>query len=298
MNDDPDHATRQAALVVVAVNRIAAIAQAIDLGIGYSTLGEDELITALLGQARALNAEAMPFDPTQICSVRLSLTLLDALVEHAEALHRTLANTSRDPPSRSLDVLRCDFGAHLQAVRQLRYAPASQLFDGLAAYVEQLAAFEDKQARLITAGSAVWLDRAHIPTLRHMLCHLLRNAIAHGIEVPTRRVALGKPEMGEISLAVIRQPGSISILVSDDGQGVDYDALASRATDLACSTADLSAPGVTARDTPSAIAGRGVGLDAVRIALERLDGLLELTNRPGAGFTATLILPELTLADD
>jgi len=282
---------RHTALIVFALERIDAIAQAIELGIGYPTLGEDELITDLLGQPRALTADAMPFDPTQIRSVRLSLSLLDGLIAQSEALSRSLCDVVVVSSPSLHAQLADDMRAHIASIWALRYAPAAQLFDGLSAYVGQLAASHGRAATLSTAGDTVWLDRAHIPVLRHALCHLLRNSIAHGIEAPDERRRRGKPECGQIMLRVMCVGGAVELCLTDDGGGVDYAALAAEADLAAGSIGLLTRPGVSAAGVVSDIAGRGVGLDSVRIALERLDGALELYDRPGMGFTATMILP-------
>lgn len=282
---------RHTALIVFALERIDAIAQAIELGIGYPTLGEDELITDLLGQPRALTADAMPFDPTQIRSVRLSLSLLDGLIAQSEALSRSLCDLGVVSSPSSRTQLADDMRAHIASIWALRYAPAAQLFDGLSAYVGQLAASHGRAATLRTAGDAVWLDRAHIPVLRHALCHLLRNSIAHGIELPDERRRRGKPECGQILLQVTRVEGAVELSLTDDGGGVDYATLAAKAERAAGAIDVLTRPGVSTAGIVSDIAGRGVGLDSVRIALERLDGALELYDRPGEGFTAKMVLP-------
>jgi two-component system chemotaxis sensor kinase CheA len=286
---------RHVALIIVVLERIDAIAQAIELGIGYPTLGEDELIADLLGQPRPMAADSMPFDPTQIRSVRLSLSILDGLIEQSEALHRSLLALGDMPLPASLAILRNDMLAHARAIRVLRYAPAAQLYDGLSGYVHQLAAQHGCAANLITEGETVWLDRAHIPILRHALCHLLRNAIAHGIEPVDERARRGKPLEGQIRIGIDHVPGSIAITLSDDGRGIDYAALAAQAEVSTDAIDMIQRAGVTTAHFTDDLAGRGVGLDAVRIALERLDGALELYDRPGQGFVATMIMPELAL---
>jgi len=290
-----DDNRRHVALIIIALERIDAIAQAIELGIGHPTLGEDELMADLLGQPKAPTAEAMPFDPTQIRSVRLSLSVLDGLVAKSEAISRYLNGLGDTPLPAGLAVLRNDILAHVESIRVLRYAPASQLFDGLSAYVDQLAVSHGRAAELVTEGAAVWLDRAHIPVLRNALCHLIRNAIAHGIEPETERMRRGKPVRGQIGLSVEHTAGAVTLTLTDDGGGIDYAALAAHVETGAGALELITRAGVSTRCTATDIAGRGVGLDSVRIALERLDGALELYDRPGEGFTARMVLPELTL---
>ncbi len=289
-----DDNTRYIGLIIAALRRINAIAEAIELGIGFPTLGEEDLVAELLGQPKNPEVDAMPFDATQIRSVRLSLATLDDLLAKSAALNSFLIDLGDTPLPGALARTRNEMFAHVSAIRALRYAPATQLYLGLAAYVDQLAVTHDRDAELVVDEGQVWLDRAHIPVLRNVLCHLIRNAIAHGIEPRGLRVQRGKAALGQISLTTKATDDGLTITLTDDGGGIDYEALVALA-DAQHSSGDALAQigraGVTTAHNVSDIAGRGVGLDSARIALERLDATLELFDRPGQGFTAQMTLP-------
>jgi two-component system chemotaxis sensor kinase CheA len=153
-------------------------------------------------------------------------------------------------------------------------------------------------------GAELELDRSILDRLSDPLVHLLRNAVDHGIEPPDARVAAGKPAVGRIVIEARREKDTIRLSVSDDGAGIDLEAVRRRAAesgvvhpDLA---ADLSAeqiaalvfePGLSTAAEVSEISGRGVGMDAVRATLESLGGAVEIATEPGRGTTTTLVVP-------
>jgi chemotaxis protein histidine kinase CheA len=125
-----------------------------------------------------------------------------------------------------------------------------------------------------------------------VLAHLVRNSIAHGIESPEERVALGKPETGTITVTAQETPAGICVVVADDGRGVNVERVLSRAGGAAAAGSSVAElvflPGLSTRDGHDALAGRGVGLDAVRAELGHVgyDAILTFTHN--AGTTVTL----------
>ena len=291
LNDDAPHV----ALILAALARIDGIAAAVELGFGYPTLGEDALIADLTGQPTPYVDDELPYDPQQICSIRLPLSALDTLIADTERLNGGLVALGDAPLPAALAIMRNDMKSYLERLRALRFAPVSQLYLGLEHYVEALATVDDRALRLVTEECGLMLDRALIPLLRNVLTHLIRNAVAHGIEPEDVRVARGKPACGTITIAATQRADTLCISVNDDGGGVDYAALVSLAEVSAYANLDLltlvQQPGISTAKNVSSLAGRGMGLDAVRIALERIDGALELFDRPEQGFTAQLIIP-------
>jgi len=293
---------RHARLIVAALNRINAIADALDIGVGYPTNGEECLIRELLGQPpQELQVDAMPFDPTQLRSVRLSRSTIDDLTVKSGSLAIALVDLGDTPAPAALAIVRRDVVDLAEMIRALRFAPAAQLYVGLAQHVDELAARQGVQAQLIIDSGETLLDRAHLPVLRTALCHLLRNAIAHGIEPDDERIRCGKPRKGVITLSTTHAGDEIIIEIADDGRGVDYDALVKCAGSSACSppqsAALLCAPHVSTAREMSNLAGHGMGLQSVQIALERLEGTLELFDRQGQGFTARLVVPQQSAVD-
>ncbi|RAS03542.1 hybrid sensor histidine kinase/response regulator [Cupriavidus alkaliphilus] len=185
------------------------------------------------------------------------------------------------------------------------------LSDGLAGYarmVRDLGRSLGKSVHLELAGAGTQVDRDILEALDAPLAHLLRNAVDHGIEAPAVRQAQGKPAEGRVTLHARHNAGRLQIEITDDGAGVDLDALrraivrrrlASEDTAARLSQAELLdfllLPGFSMRDTVSEVSGRGVGLDAVQEMVRRVRGSLRLTQQPGHGLHFSLELP-LTLS--
>jgi two-component system sensor histidine kinase and response regulator WspE len=165
-----------------------------------------------------------------------------------------------------------------------------------------------KSARLEILGEATQVDRDVLDKLDAPLGHLLRNALDHGIESPEARSAAGKPAEGVIRLEARHKAGTLQILISDDGAGVDLEALRESIVQRKLVTADfaralsepellefLFLPGFTLKDTVTEISGRGVGLDAVLNMVKQLRGTVRMTSQLGNGTRFVLQLP-LTLS--
>jgi two-component system chemotaxis sensor kinase CheA len=128
--------------------------------------------------------------------------------------------------------------------------------------------------------------------------HAVRNAVAHGIESPEERRAAGKTPAGTIRLSAHRRADGIDVEIADDGRGVDWSAVARKAKALGLPSAtrqDLVAAlfvdGLSTHEATDDVAGRGVGMGALRTACERLGGTMSLVSEPGAGTTARFLLP-------
>ncbi|HEY4011831.1 MAG TPA: HAMP domain-containing protein [Polyangiaceae bacterium] len=128
--------------------------------------------------------------------------------------------------------------------------------------------------------------------------HAVRNAIAHGIESPEERQAAGKPSAGHLRMSARRANDEIDIEISDDGRGIDWAAVARKASmaGLPCATdgdlhAALFADGLSTRDETDDVAGRGVGMGALRAECEKLRGEVSLVSRPGCGTTLRFSIP-------
>lgn len=131
------------------------------------------------------------------------------------------------------------------------------------------------------------------------MIHAVRNAVDHGIEEPAERAALCKPPTATITLGAVREPGRLLITLSDDGRGVDWDAVRASAarrglsirsqTDL---TAALFADGLSTREQASELSGRGVGLGALRAAVEQLGGTVDVQSTRGLGTSLVFAFPD------
>jgi chemotaxis protein histidine kinase CheA len=127
--------------------------------------------------------------------------------------------------------------------------------------------------------------------LASALAHVLRNAVAHGIEAPAQRRELGKPEVGSIELSCRDAPHGVVVQVGDDGAGFDLEALGRRAGPRGDDASGLDLafiPGVSTRELADDLAGHGVGLGAARETLRNLGYLVTLNSEKGRGATIVI----------
>jgi chemosensory pili system protein ChpA (sensor histidine kinase/response regulator) len=160
-----------------------------------------------------------------------------------------------------------------------------------------------RRVNLEIIGGDVALDCAVLENLTAPLEHLLRNAIAHGIEAPEQRELLGKPVIGEICLSLSREKNGIVIEFSDDGTGLDLAKLRTQAVDRKLIPKDwklsdqqatqlIFLPGLSTAPEVTEISGRGIGLDVVRSEVNALGGSLDVASMPGQGLVFTICLPD------
>jgi two-component system chemotaxis sensor kinase CheA len=197
----------------------------------------------------------------------------------------------------------------LQAmVMQVRMIPVDAVFLRFPRLVRDLSSKLGKQVELVLSGKDTELDRTVMDALGDPIVHLVRNALDHGLEPATERVAAGKPATGTVEISARHAGSSIVITVRDDGRGIDPERVARKAcergligagqiasVDHAGAAELLFTAGFSTAETMSDVSGRGVGMDAVRTAIRSLGGEATLTSVTGAGTTAEIRLP-LTLA--
>lgn len=195
-----------------------------------------------------------------------------------------------------------------KGIMKMRMVPVNQVFRKFPKIVRDLAAEEHKKVRLVILGRETELDKAIVDALGEPLAHIIRNMIAHGIEAPELRSAAGKGEEGTITLKAFHEAAQIVIEAADDGRGIDTSALKLKAVaDGHLSPEDAERlsesdslnlvflHGLSTSATVSEISGRGVGMAAVKSAVEGLRGFMEIESTPEKGTTFRLRLP-LTLA--
>ena len=188
----------------------------------------------------------------------------------------------------------------------LRMLPVRATFEKFRRLVHDLARDLGKDVELTIEGAETEMDKTVLDALGDPLMHLIRNSMDHGIETPEVRVAAGKRGTARIHLSARHSGASVLIGVSDDGRGIDTDAVRARAIDRGLVSADaplteeeiyrlIFQPGFSTARAVTDISGRGVGMDVVRQRVESLRGSIDVVSRQGAGTTVTLRLP-LTLA--
>lgn len=189
-----------------------------------------------------------------------------------------------------------------EKLMRIRMTPMSTLSRILFRTVRETARNLDKKANLTITGEDVYMDRFVWAKITDPLMHMLRNALDHGIEHPAERLAAGKAESGQISVAAEQRSRFAILRISDDGRGIDADQVRRRALENGLITPEqrisekellefLFHPSFTTRSDVGVVSGRGVGLDVVRRNIQELHGSIQLHNRPGQGVTFEISIP-------
>ncbi|MBZ5646174.1 MAG: response regulator [Acidobacteriia bacterium] len=192
-------------------------------------------------------------------------------------------------------------------ITQARMVPIGNLYTRLTRTVRDAAKASGKHVELTLAGAETELDNNIIQQISDPLIHLVRNAVAHGIERNEDRYHTGKPDHGTVAVRAYHRGNHIYIEVEDDGRGIDYEKVRSTAVENGLVSAEDAAalgerdllellfhPGFSTAPRKTELAGRGVGLDVVRANLSQLNGEIEIETQKGVGSRFTLKVP-LTL---
>ncbi|MBL8525885.1 MAG: Hpt domain-containing protein, partial [Betaproteobacteria bacterium] len=193
-----------------------------------------------------------------------------------------------------------------QGLMGVRLVPLGNLQERFYRLLRQTAKELDKKANLEFRGTRVEIDRSVLEKITAPFEHLLRNAVAHGLEMPADRVAKGKAEIGEITIDAQQVGNEVVLTLSDDGAGLNFPRIREKAIqqgllepDAEVNEAQLTQfifmAGFSTAQEVSQIAGRGVGMDVVRNEIVSLGGRIDISSTPGRGTTFTIALP-LTLA--
>jgi two-component system, chemotaxis family, sensor kinase CheA len=193
-----------------------------------------------------------------------------------------------------------------EAIMKVRMLPIRQVFQRFPRMVRDLSREQGKEINLVFLGAGTELDKTVIDEIGEPLIHLIRNAVDHGIERPQERLEKKKSTIGEITLSAAQEGNQIIIRVTDDGGGIDSEAVRAKASkvypaDFIDGLSDegvielIFEPGFSTAHKVTEVSGRGVGLDVVKKGVTKLGGSIEVKNRPGYGTVFTIKLP-LTLA--
>ncbi len=248
------------------------------------------------------------FDPLELDRFSTLQQLSRALGESAadmSSLQGTLDDLTRQYETLLLQQSRVSSDLQ-EGLMRTRMVPFDGLVPRLRRVVRQAAGDTGKNVQLKLEGAQGELDRNVLERMTAPLEHMLRNAVAHGLESPEGRRAAGKEEEGTVRIAVRREGSEVVLEVADDGAGLDRAAIRRRGlerglihegTVLADSDLDalIMEPGFSTADEVSRLAGRGVGMDVVASEVRQLGGTLDITSTVGNGTTFLLRLPQ-TLA--
>jgi two-component system chemotaxis sensor kinase CheA len=254
--------------------------------------------------ARALRVDVERIDA--ILKLTGELTVVKNALGHAARLARdggdgqALAQTLKEQHSR-LERLTAELQRSVVAIRVL---PLRHVFQRFSRLVREMTAALDKSARLVVEGETTEADKAVVEALFEPLLHVIRNAVDHGVEDAAARRAAGKAQAAVIRLRGFREGERVIVEVSDDGRGIDPARIRQVAAERGLMTAEglsavsdedvlelIFAAGFSTADAVTELSGRGVGMDAVRAAVERMGGRITIQSRRGEGTTVRFILP-------
>ena len=333
---EPDSALVTAVLAII--DRISEMTDAIEAGEDFPAGGDDALIAALSPDAEievqsdveiveepVTEAPAEGDTPatqtkaprqTVQRSIRLPVDLLDEVMKGVSDmvlarndLARRLREAGEQPtidgPFERLSAILADVRTSITRMRMQRL---EHLFSSLPRLVRDLSNELGKQVMVDFEGSEVELDREMIEMVRDPLTHIIRNAIDHGLETPAARLKVGKREIGLLKFAARQSGNQISLVITDDGGGINVDKVVAKAiANGLYSRSEIDKmsdkqkenlifePGLSTAEQVSSVSGRGVGMDVVRSNIERVGGSIEVSSKPGEGTSFHLQLP-LTLS--
>lgn len=265
---------------------------------------EIEAETQLQSRMSILQETNETFDPLEFDRFtrlqELTRMIAESVNDVGTIQHGLIANLDHSEAAlQQQNRMNRDLQQNLLSVRML---PFKQISERLQRIVRQTARELKKSVNLVIDGDATEIDRSMLDKLGAPLEHLLRNAVAHGIEMPAERKKKNKLDTGTITLKIRQENDEIQISVSDDGAGVDLARVKDKAiqNNLIDANAEISdqalmsvifESGFSTAERVSQIAGRGVGLDVVRNDISGLGGRVELTSEFGQGATFNVNLP-------
>jgi two-component system chemotaxis sensor kinase CheA len=220
----------------------------------------------------------------------------------ADDLRSVIAGLGRSLAS-GLDRTEREIRQVHEAAEHLRLLPASSLFSSLERTARDTARSTGKQAEFALKGGDVRLEAHVLGGVQRALIQLVRNAVAHGVEFEGTRTALGKPPTGHVLVTVVRRGGRAVFSCTDDGGGVDIEAVCRVAQAKGLSRAEverlgpdgllqiLLRGGLTTTGVVTETSGRGIGLDIVRETVARLGGSTSVRTKAGQGTTVEFVLP-------
>ncbi len=263
----------------------------------------DETVEWLSGKTRSATSPAsaggllLGYEPS-------GKNALDEVASDVATISRELSETFQ-PLSEENTALSQFIRQFRQELMQLRRLPVAGLFQRLKRAIHDVARLEEKQVEIRLEGEDTGLEQSIQERLFEPLLHMVRNSVSHGIETPDVRQKNRKPAQGMITLRARASASMLTIVVSDDGKGLDYDALRRRGFERGLlapgsnpSRQHLAKlifhPGFSTRETASQVSGRGVGMDVVATTIDRMQGRIEVDSKTGAGTSIQISIPLTT----
>jgi len=270
-----------------------------------SALAEQEMVRTVRSKRQQESA---------MSSIRVNADKLDRLVDLVGELVTAQARISRIAAHYPKILELGDVAEELESLTTrlrdetmgIRMVPIGSVVSTFKRLVRDLSKDLQKDIEFTCSGEETELDKGVIERLKDPLVHIIRNSTDHGVELPAVRVEAGKSPQGNIRLEAMHSGAHVLIRISDDGKGLDVDAIHRKAVEKGIIAADqvlddqecfqlIFAPGFSTAEKVSELSGRGVGMDVVRQNIEALRGSIAIESKKMVGTTITLKLP-LTLA--
>ncbi|MBL1319863.1 MAG: Hpt domain-containing protein [Methylophaga sp.] len=248
------------------------------------------------------------FDPLELDRFSMIQQLSRSLTESVSDIHeitQSLDTLVRDSDAILLQQSRLSTDLQ-QGLMNTRLLPFDGLIPRFERIIRQVNAELGKKSQLLVHGANYELDRTILDRVVAPIEHIIRNAVAHGIELPKERVRSGKDETGQITISILREGSEVLITLMDDGLGIDVEKVRKKALEQGLINPDhmpsdedliqlILTSGFSTSDDVSQISGRGVGMDVVSSEIRALKGRLSIQSTAGHGTTFNIRLP-LTLS--
>lgn len=252
---------------------------------------------------------------TDLTTIRVDTVKLDDLIDMVGELVITQSMISQDLKNqvnadkrltRDISQFFRITSALQRVSTSLRMIPIKQTFQRMSRLVRDLAKNAGKNVAVELEGEDTEIDRNMVDEIYNPLVHMIRNSVDHGLEMPEERIKAGKSEKGLITLKAYHRGGNIVIEITDDGKGLDKQKIIDKAIKSGLVSSDESLsdqdiyklvfmPGLSTAAKVTDVSGRGVGMDVVKRAVEKLRGKIEIESSVGEGTTFITRFP-LTLA--
>ncbi len=251
-------------------------------------------------------------------TLRISEKRLDAFLTYVGELvvveemfnfiHRHLASVSgvktvADRFKQTLDTFSVLSDRLQKSIMTIRKVPVRVLTQKTPRIIHDVADKFGKKVNVVIDGGDIEVDKSYIELLDAPLVHMARNAIDHGIEKPDDRINRGKPPEGTVHIVVKELPDMIELRLSDDGKGIDYEAVRRKAVEMSMIKPDASLDerqlvdllfmsGLSTAEKVTDISGRGVGMDVVKRNIDSAGGVISISSVPGKGSEFSISLPK------
>ena len=223
--------------------------------------------------------------------MRLSKEFLENLIMKLGIIEIRLQDGEREEALRELRLLKNQL---IRILEEIQYIDLEKVLKGFETMIKVDAERQGKKVEVILDVGGVRIEKEDANSLKNILVHLVRNAVAHGIESPEDRKRVGKREVGRITIKSWMEGDRIHVIVEDDGRGMDMKEIEKKMKELGIEGRPEDAifsPGFTTSETADEVSGRGVGLYAVKEFVDQKGGEIFLTNKPGKGASFHFYFP-------